>query len=107
MIDFRHLNIRITKNNLAYPLVSDTFSSLGNSKCEVLLVYRFERCISFIKTFGRLKEILWYITIFQKCIIYISENAYGSEYLTFNLAVLNKCNFKVPTKLKILGSNYG
>ena len=36
--DFRHLNIRIAKNNLAYPLVRDTFSALGNSKCEVLSV---------------------------------------------------------------------
>ena len=36
--DFRHLNIRIAKNNLAYPLVRDTFSVLGNSKCEVLSV---------------------------------------------------------------------
>ena len=37
-MDFRYLNIRIVKNNLAYPLVRDTFSVLGNSKCEVLLV---------------------------------------------------------------------
>ena len=36
--DFRHLNIRIAKDNLAYPLVRDTFSVLGNSKCEVLSV---------------------------------------------------------------------
>ena len=36
--DFRHLNVRIAKNNLAYPLVRDTFSVLGNSKCEVLSV---------------------------------------------------------------------
>ena len=36
--DFRHLNMRIAKNNLAYPLVRDTFSVLGNSKCEVLSV---------------------------------------------------------------------
>ena len=27
--DFRHLYVRIAKNNLAYPLVSDTFSVLG------------------------------------------------------------------------------
>ena len=38
MTDFRHLNMRIAKNNLAYPLVRDTFSVLGNSKCEVLSV---------------------------------------------------------------------
>ena len=36
--DFRHLNTRIAKNNLAYPLVKDTFTMLGNSKCEVLSV---------------------------------------------------------------------
>ena len=36
--DFRHLNTRIAKNNLAYPLVKDTFTTFGNSKCEVLSV---------------------------------------------------------------------
>ena len=36
--DFRHLNVRIAKNNLACPLVRDIFSVLGNSKCEVLSV---------------------------------------------------------------------
>ena len=36
--DFRHLNVRTAKNNLAYPLVRDIFSVLGNSKCEVLSV---------------------------------------------------------------------
>ena len=36
VMDFRHLNIRIVKNNLAYLLVRYTFYVLGNSKCEVL-----------------------------------------------------------------------
>ena len=36
--DFGHLNVRIAKNNLAYPLVRDTFSVLGSSKCELLSV---------------------------------------------------------------------
>ena len=36
--DFRHLHVRIGKNNLAYPLLKDTFSVLGSSKCEVLSV---------------------------------------------------------------------
>ena len=31
VMDFRHLNVRIAKNNMAYPLVKDTFSVLGNS----------------------------------------------------------------------------
>ena len=36
--DFRYLNVRRVKNDLAYPLVRDTFLVLGNSKCEVLSV---------------------------------------------------------------------
>ena len=36
--DFRHLNMRIVKNNLAYPLLKDTFTLPGSSKCEVLSV---------------------------------------------------------------------
>ena len=36
--DFRHLNVRIAKNNLAYPLVRDMFSMLGDSRCKVLSV---------------------------------------------------------------------
>ena len=38
VMDFRHLNVRIAKNNLAYPLVRGTFLVLGNSKCKVLSV---------------------------------------------------------------------
>ena len=34
--DLRHLNIRIAKNNLAYPLLKDTFLVLGSSRCKVL-----------------------------------------------------------------------
>ena len=36
--NLRHLNIIKAKNNLAYPLVKDTFSVLDNSRCEVLSV---------------------------------------------------------------------
>ena len=36
--DFRHLNMRIAKNNLAYPLIKDMFTMLGSSKCKVMSV---------------------------------------------------------------------
>ena len=36
--DFRHLNVRIAKNNIAYPLLKNTFSVLGSSRCEVLSI---------------------------------------------------------------------
>ena len=36
--DFRHLNIRIAKNNLTYPFLRDTFALLGISKCDIMSV---------------------------------------------------------------------
>ena len=39
VMDFRHLNMCIAKNNLAYPLWKDTFLMLGSSKCEVMSVF--------------------------------------------------------------------
>ena len=36
--DFRHLNMHIAKNNLAYLLSEDTFTLLGSSRCEALSV---------------------------------------------------------------------
>ena len=61
--DFRHLNVRIAKNNLAYPLLKDTFSVLGSFKCEVLSVLNLKRCISFTKFIGKFKKILWNTSI--------------------------------------------
>ena len=40
--EFRQLNVRIAKNNLVYPLIKDTFSVLGSSRCEVLSVLDFK-----------------------------------------------------------------
>ena len=36
--EFRHLNMQIVKNNLAYPLLKDTFTLLVSTKCEVLSI---------------------------------------------------------------------
>ena len=45
--NFRHLNTRIAKNNLVYALLRDTFLFLGSSRCEVMSVFGFKRCILF------------------------------------------------------------
>ena len=54
--DFRHLNIRIAKNNLVYPLVRDTFSVLGNSKCEVLSVLDLKRAFHSLRLLEETKK---------------------------------------------------
>ena len=54
--DFRHLNIRIAKNKLAYPLVRDTYSVLGNSKCKVLSVLDLKGAFHSLRLSGESKK---------------------------------------------------
>ena len=54
--DFRHLNPRIAKNNLAYLLVKDMFTPLGNSKCEVLSVLDLKDAFHSLRLSGNSKK---------------------------------------------------
>ena len=51
--DFRHLNMHIAKNNLAYPLLKETFTMLGSSSIKYYST-RSERCISVSQTYWKL-----------------------------------------------------
>ena len=62
--DFRHLNMQIVKNNLAYPLLKDTFSMLGSSKCGHVSI-RLKGRFPFLTTDRKLKEILWHTSLFR------------------------------------------
>ena len=64
--DFRHLNVKIAKNNLAYPLLKDMFSVLGSSRCEVLSVLDLKDAFHSLRLTENSKEILWHIAIFWK-----------------------------------------
>ena len=92
--DFRHLNMRIAKNNLAYPLLRDTFALLGSSKCEGMSVLDLKRCLSLSEIVGEITEILQYTSIFWQCIIFVSKDAYGIKCFPANLAILYKYNFE-------------
>ena len=54
--DFRHLNMRIAKNNLAYPLLKDMFTLLGSSKCEVLSVLDLKDVFHFLRLTEKSKK---------------------------------------------------
>ena len=58
--DFRHLNVRIAKNNLAYPLLKDTFSVLGISRCGVLSVLGLKDAFYSLWLLENLKDIVEY-----------------------------------------------
>ena len=96
--DFRHLNMWIAKNNLAYPLLKDTFSMLGSSKCEVMSVLDLKDAFHSLRLTENSKKILWHTSLFRQPILFVSEDAYGIEHLPSYLAVLHQCNIELLTK---------
>ena len=69
--DFRHLNTRIAKNNLAYPLLRDTFSLLGSSKCEVMSVLDLKDAFHSLRLSENHRSIVVYFCILVVHLIYI------------------------------------
>ena len=54
--DFRHPNMCIAKNNLAYPLLKDTFLMLGSSNCEVTSVLDLKDAFQSLRLMENLKK---------------------------------------------------
>ena len=76
--DFRHLNTRIAKNNLAYPLVKDTFTMLGNSKCEVLLVLDLKDTFHSLRLSEKSKKYCGILPYFGSALYLVSKDANGT-----------------------------
>ena len=76
--DFRHLNMRIAKNNLTYPLIKDTFTLIGSSKCEVMSVLDLKDTFHSLRLTENSKK---YCGI-------LPENAHGTKYFPSSMAIL-------------------
>ena len=73
IVDFRHLNIRIAKNNFVYPLLKDTFSVLCSSRCEVILVLDLKDTFHSLRHQKILKDIVEYYHTLAAHHTYIKE----------------------------------
>ena len=62
--DFRHINTRKTETSLAFPLLRDTFSLLGSSKCEVLSVINLKDAFHSLRLADESKKYLGYCHTF-------------------------------------------
>ena len=100
--DFRHLNMHIAKNNLAYQLLKDTFLMLGSSQVQGYVSTRLNGPFPFLTTDRKFKEILQHASLFWKPFLFVSKDAYGIEYLPSYLAVLYKCNIELFAKYEVL-----
>ena len=104
--DFRHLNVRIEKNNLAYPLVRDTFSVLGNSKCEVLSVLDLKDAFHLLRLSENSKRYCGILPYFGSASYLYQRMPMGLNISPF-LAILHKHDFRLSSKQKILQGNHG
>ena len=95
--DFRHLNVRKAKNNLAYPLLKDTFSVLSSSRCEVLSVLDLKDTFHPLRFWKIQKDTVKSYHTLVAPHFFISRNAYGIEYISINFAVTYKCNIRLFT----------
>ena len=102
VMDLRYSNVRIAKNNLAYPLVRDTFSVLGNLKCEVLSVLDLKDAFHFFKIVREFKKILWNTPIFWQFILSVSEDANGVKYFTVYMAISYQCYSRLSSRQEVL-----
>ena len=84
--DFRHLNMMIAKNNLAYTLLRDTFALLGSSKCEVMSVFDLKDAFHSLRLSEKSMKYCSILPYFG--IILISEDAYGIKCFPTDLAIL-------------------
>ena len=97
---FRHLNTRITKNNLAYPLEKDTFTTLGNSKCEVLSVLDLKDAFHSFRLSEKSNTVAFYHILVV--LLFVSKDAYRTQCFPSNMAKLYKYNTQLFREQKIL-----
>ena len=87
--DFRHLNVRIAKNNLAYPLVRDTFSVLGHSKCEVLSVFNLKDAFHSLRLLENSKRYCGILPYFGSSSYLYQRMSMGFKHCTIHMAIIH------------------
>ena len=78
--DFRHLNVRIAKTNLAYPLLKDMFLVFGSSRCKVLSVLDLKDAFHSLRISEHSKKYLEYFLTSVAHPIYIKECPWDKIY---------------------------
>ena len=78
--DFRHLDMRIAKNSLAYPLLKDMFMLLGSSKCEVLSVLDLKDAFHSLRLTENSKKYGGILHTLAACHICIKERLWDSIF---------------------------
>ena len=89
VIDFRHLNVRIAKNSLVYPLLKDTFSVLGSSKCGVLSVPHLKETFNLLRISEYSKKYCGILPYFSSASYLYQRMSIGLKMSPLNMAILH------------------
>ena len=100
--DFRHLNVRIATNNLAYPLLKDTFSVLGSSRCEVLSVLDLKDAFHSLRLLGNSKRYCEILPYFVSASYLYQRLPMGLDISPSIWQSYIKCYIRLFTEQKIL-----
>ena len=92
--DFRHLNMRIAKNNLAYPLLKDMFTVLGSSKCEVLSVLDLKDAFHSLRLTENSKKYCGILPYFGS-MSYLYKECLCDSIFHCCMAIIHKCHIKL------------
>ena len=98
VMEFRHLNMHIAKNNLAYPLLKDTFSMLGSSKCEVMSVLDLKDSFHSLRLTESSKKFCAILPYFGSPSYLYQRMPMGLNISPCNLPILYECDIKLLAK---------
>ena len=107
VMDFRHLKMRIAKNNLAYPVLKDTFTLLEGSKCEVLLVLDLKDAFNSLRLTESSKKYCGILPYFGSALYLYQRMPMGLNISPHSMAIIHKCYLKLFIQQKILRSHHG
>ena len=93
--DFRHLNMRIAKNNLAYPILKDTFTFLGSSKCEILSVLDLKDAYHSLRLTENSKKYCGILSYFGSTSYLYQRMLMGLNISPCSVAIIHKCHTKL------------
>ena len=99
--DLRHLNMRIAKNNLAYPLLKDTFTMLGSSKYEVISVLDLKYAFHSLRLTESSQKYCGILPYFGSTSYLYQRMPMGLKISPSSMAIINKCNPKLSDHQKV------
>ena len=98
MTDFKYLNMRIAKNNLAYPLLKDTFTLLGNSRYEVVTVLDLKGMFHSLRLTEKSKKYCGILPYFGSASYLYQRMPMGLNIFSSGMAIIHKCYIKLLIK---------